>query len=150
MSQSLSRREFVLQSAVYGSALWVMLTMPRPRAVRAAEESTRREVFREPGIGHVRPEYRERRHERRLSGGKFGAIFRETIERGPRCVEIRRCPLERPCGHGARGGDVFDDGRARVEISLVSLGALVARRLSFQSAQLLGAHPPKNIQRKEA
>jgi gluconate 2-dehydrogenase gamma chain len=47
MSQSLSRRKFVLQSAVYGSALWVMLTMPRPRAVRAAEESTRREVLSE-------------------------------------------------------------------------------------------------------
>jgi gluconate 2-dehydrogenase gamma chain len=47
LSQSLSRREFVLQSAVYGSALWAMLTMPRPRALRAAEESTHREVFSE-------------------------------------------------------------------------------------------------------
>jgi hypothetical protein len=46
MSQ-LSRREFLLQSAVYGSSLSVLLNMPRPRAVHAAQESTRPEVFSE-------------------------------------------------------------------------------------------------------
>lgn len=46
MSQ-LSRREFLLQSAVYGGSLSVLLNMPRPRAVHAAQESTRPEVFSE-------------------------------------------------------------------------------------------------------
>ena len=48
MSQPLSRREFLLQSAVYGSSLWVLLNTPRPRALRAAEDSTRRVVLTEP------------------------------------------------------------------------------------------------------
>src|SRR6202162_4111919 len=47
MSEPLSRREFVVQSAVYGSSLWVLLNTPPPRAVRAAEASTRRAVLRE-------------------------------------------------------------------------------------------------------
>jgi gluconate 2-dehydrogenase gamma chain len=47
MSQPLSRREFLSQSAVYGSALWVLLNTPRPRAVRAAQESASREVLSE-------------------------------------------------------------------------------------------------------
>ncbi len=47
MSEPLSRREFVLRSAVYGSSLWVLLNTPRPRAVRAAQDATHREVFRE-------------------------------------------------------------------------------------------------------
>ena len=46
MSQ-LSRREFVLQSAVYGSSLWMLLNTPRPRALEAAQESTERAVFSE-------------------------------------------------------------------------------------------------------
>ena len=47
MSQPVSRREFVLQSAVYGSSLWVLLNTPRPRTVCAAQASTRREVLSE-------------------------------------------------------------------------------------------------------
>ncbi len=43
----LSRRQFVLQSAIYGSSLWALLNAPRPRALQAAQESTRREVFSE-------------------------------------------------------------------------------------------------------
>ena len=46
MSQ-LSRREFLVQGAVYGGSLWVLLNTPRPRALQAAQESTRREVFSE-------------------------------------------------------------------------------------------------------
>ena len=44
MSQ-LSRREFFLQSTLYGGSLWLLLNTPRPRALQAAQESTRREVF---------------------------------------------------------------------------------------------------------
>jgi gluconate 2-dehydrogenase gamma chain len=40
-----SRREFLLQSGFYGSSLWVLLNMPRPRAIQAAQESTRPEVL---------------------------------------------------------------------------------------------------------
>jgi len=48
MSQpGLSRREFFLQSAVYGSSLWVLLNMPRPRAMQAAEESSARAALTE-------------------------------------------------------------------------------------------------------
>jgi gluconate 2-dehydrogenase gamma chain len=47
MSQPVSRREFFLQSAVYGSSLWLLLNTPRPRAVEAAQASTQREVFSE-------------------------------------------------------------------------------------------------------
>ena len=43
----LSRREFFLQSGLYGGSLWMLLNMPRPRAVRAAQESTLREVLDE-------------------------------------------------------------------------------------------------------
>ncbi len=43
----LSRREFVLQSGLYGSALWALLSMPRPRALAAAQGSTRPEVLSE-------------------------------------------------------------------------------------------------------
>jgi gluconate 2-dehydrogenase gamma chain len=43
----LSRREFFLQSAFYGSSLWVLLNTPRPRALEAAQGSTRRAVLSE-------------------------------------------------------------------------------------------------------
>jgi len=43
----LSRREFFLQSGLYGGSLWMLLNMPRPRAVRAAQESTGRAVLSE-------------------------------------------------------------------------------------------------------
>jgi gluconate 2-dehydrogenase gamma chain len=46
MSQ-LSRREFFLQGTVYGSSIWMLLNMPRPRALQAAQESTRPEFFTE-------------------------------------------------------------------------------------------------------
>jgi gluconate 2-dehydrogenase gamma chain len=42
-----SRREFFVQSAVYGGSLWALLNMPRPNALRAAQESTRPEVLSE-------------------------------------------------------------------------------------------------------
>jgi gluconate 2-dehydrogenase gamma chain len=41
----LSRREFVLQSGLYGSSLWMLLNLPRPRALEAAQASSRPEVF---------------------------------------------------------------------------------------------------------
>ncbi len=44
---NLSRREFFLQSGLYGSSLWMLLNMPRPRALAAAEASTRPEVLHE-------------------------------------------------------------------------------------------------------
>ena len=47
MSQPVSRRDFFLQSAVYGSSLWLLLNTPRPRAVEAAQASAQREVFNE-------------------------------------------------------------------------------------------------------
>ena len=56
------------------------------------------------GIGHVRAEHRQRRHERRPGSGEFGAIVDELIEGRARGVEIGRSPLERPGGDGARGG----------------------------------------------
>ena len=43
----LSRREFFLQSGLYGGSLWMLANMPRPRAVRAAQESSRPEVLSE-------------------------------------------------------------------------------------------------------
>ena len=43
----LSRREFFSQSALYGGSLWLLLNMPRPRALHAAQESTRPEVLGE-------------------------------------------------------------------------------------------------------
>lgn len=36
----LSRRDFLLQSAIYGGALWTALNVPRPHALAAAAEST--------------------------------------------------------------------------------------------------------------
>jgi len=45
MSDPVSRRDFLVQSALYGSSLWVLLNTPRPRAARAAAESTRHEVL---------------------------------------------------------------------------------------------------------
>jgi gluconate 2-dehydrogenase gamma chain len=41
MPHQISRREFLLQSAVYGGALWSALNIPRPRALAAAAESTK-------------------------------------------------------------------------------------------------------------
>lgn len=42
-----SRREFFLQSSLFGSSLWMLLNMPRPRALEAAQASTRPEVLTE-------------------------------------------------------------------------------------------------------
>ena len=43
----LSRREFFLQSGLYGGSLLLLLNAPRPRALEAAQESSRREVLGE-------------------------------------------------------------------------------------------------------
>ena len=43
----LSRREFLLQSAMTGSSLWVLLNAPRPRALQAAAASSTRQVLSE-------------------------------------------------------------------------------------------------------
>ena len=40
MTSKISRREFVTQTVVYGGTLMVGLQLPRPRALRAAQEST--------------------------------------------------------------------------------------------------------------
>ena len=40
----LSRREFFLHSGLYGGSVWLLLSA-RPRAIQAAQESTRREVL---------------------------------------------------------------------------------------------------------
>jgi hypothetical protein len=45
MSEPISRRGFLVHSALYGSSLWVLLNTPRPRAVHAAGASTRHEVL---------------------------------------------------------------------------------------------------------
>jgi len=45
MAEPISRRGFLVQSALYGSSLWVLLNVPRPRAVAAAGASTRHEVL---------------------------------------------------------------------------------------------------------
>ena len=42
----LSRREFFLQSGLYGGSLWLMLAA-RPRSIQASQDSTRREVLTE-------------------------------------------------------------------------------------------------------
>ncbi len=47
MSQQMSRREFVARNARYGGTLWLLWNVPRPLAVRAAQESSRREIFSE-------------------------------------------------------------------------------------------------------
>ena len=39
MSETISRRDFLLQSALYGGTLWAALNMPRPRALAAAAAS---------------------------------------------------------------------------------------------------------------
>jgi gluconate 2-dehydrogenase gamma chain len=39
MANDLSRREFLVESALYGGALWAVLSVPRPRALGAAAES---------------------------------------------------------------------------------------------------------------
>jgi gluconate 2-dehydrogenase gamma chain len=44
---NLSRREFFLQSSLYGSSLWMLLSMPRPRTLEAAQASTRPAVLSE-------------------------------------------------------------------------------------------------------
>lgn len=43
----LSRRDFLVQGAAYGATLWALLNLPRPRAARAAQQSTTRVVFSE-------------------------------------------------------------------------------------------------------
>jgi gluconate 2-dehydrogenase gamma chain len=43
----LSRREFVVQSTLYGGALWMLLNARRPRALQAALETSYREAFSE-------------------------------------------------------------------------------------------------------
>ncbi len=45
MPEALSRRGFLIQGALYGGSLWVLLNTPRPRAARAAAASTRHEVL---------------------------------------------------------------------------------------------------------
>ncbi len=40
MTKKISRREFVTRTAVYGGSLVVALQLPRPRALKAAQEST--------------------------------------------------------------------------------------------------------------
>lgn len=47
MNELMSRRDLILGSAAYGGSLWVLLNLPRPRALRAAQESTRPEVLDE-------------------------------------------------------------------------------------------------------
>lgn len=47
MSHDLSRRELFRQSAVYGSSLWMLVNMPRPRAAQAAQASSSRAVLTE-------------------------------------------------------------------------------------------------------
>ena len=44
-SDPLSRRGFLIQSALYGGSLWVLLNTPRPRAVRAARASSHHEAL---------------------------------------------------------------------------------------------------------
>ena len=43
--KSLSRREFLLRSAMYGGGLWAAMNVPRPRAFAAAEASAEPVVF---------------------------------------------------------------------------------------------------------
>jgi hypothetical protein len=47
MWEPLSRRAFLLESTLYGSSLWLLLNTPRPRAARAAQESSVRVVLTE-------------------------------------------------------------------------------------------------------
>jgi gluconate 2-dehydrogenase gamma chain len=41
----LSRRELLVQGTLYGSSLWLLLSVPRPRALHAAQASTKPEVL---------------------------------------------------------------------------------------------------------
>ncbi len=43
---TLTRRDFLLQSALYGGALWTALNVPRPQALAAAAESTKPVVLK--------------------------------------------------------------------------------------------------------
>jgi gluconate 2-dehydrogenase gamma chain len=45
---TLTRRDFLLQSALYGGALWAALNVPRPRALAAAAASSAPVVFTKP------------------------------------------------------------------------------------------------------
>jgi gluconate 2-dehydrogenase gamma chain len=47
MPNAISRRDLIVGSVTYGSSLWLLLNLPRPRAVRAAEESSKPLVLRE-------------------------------------------------------------------------------------------------------
>jgi gluconate 2-dehydrogenase gamma chain len=40
-----SRREFFLQGTLYGTSLWLLLNAPHPRALQAAETSSRHEIL---------------------------------------------------------------------------------------------------------
>lgn len=44
----LSRREFFVQSTLFGGSMWVLLNAPRPRALQAAQESMHPAVLTEP------------------------------------------------------------------------------------------------------
>jgi gluconate 2-dehydrogenase gamma chain len=48
MSEKLSRREFMIQSAVYGTAVWLLGSYPRPLAARAAQASAIPKVLSKP------------------------------------------------------------------------------------------------------
>ena len=43
---TLTRRDFLLQSAIYSGALWAALNVPRPYALAAAAESTKPVVLK--------------------------------------------------------------------------------------------------------
>jgi gluconate 2-dehydrogenase gamma chain len=45
---AVSRREFLREASLYGGGLWIALSLPRPRAARAAAESSQRVVLSEP------------------------------------------------------------------------------------------------------
>ncbi len=47
MTDDLSRRDLLVGGVVYGSSLWLLLTLPRPRAAQAAAESTQPLVLSE-------------------------------------------------------------------------------------------------------
>ena len=47
MVQPVSRRDFLVQGAAYGTTLWTLLNLPRPRAMKAAQASGDRAVLSE-------------------------------------------------------------------------------------------------------
>src|SRR5262249_7473858 len=47
MSHPVSRRDVLVQGTIYGSALWLFMTLPRPRAAAAAQASTARATLSE-------------------------------------------------------------------------------------------------------